>query len=102
LQSTATHAQWHEIAIAPYEGYEAHGEAHQGLARGIRVAGMPAAGFMRAALARHDDGGVIADGKNAANRGSKINRTHGSLLRLARYWERTEQQIAPLRATRKN
>jgi hypothetical protein len=81
LQSTATHAQWHKIAVAPYEGYEAHGEAHQGQARGIRVAGMPAAGFMRAALARHDGGGVIADGKNAANRVGKIERTHGSLLR---------------------
>jgi hypothetical protein len=84
LQSTAAHAQWHEIKVAPYSGYEAHGEAHCGLARGIRVAGMPAAGFMRAALARHDGGGVIADGKNAANRVSKIDRTHGSLLRAWR------------------
>jgi hypothetical protein len=81
LQSTATHAQWHEIAVAPYEGYEAHGEAHCGLTRGIRVAGVPAAWVMRAALARHDDAGVIADGKNAANRVGKNNRTHGSLLR---------------------
>jgi hypothetical protein len=37
--------------------------------------------FMRAALARHDGGDVIADGKNAANRVGKIDRTHGSLLR---------------------
>jgi hypothetical protein len=80
LQSTETHAQWQEISVAPYEGYEAHGEAHFGLIRGKRVMGMPA-WFMRAALARHDGGGVIANRKNAANRVGKIDRTHGSLLR---------------------
>jgi hypothetical protein len=81
LQQAATHAQWHEVAVAPCYGYEAHGEAQSRLARAVRVTGMPTAGFMRAALARHDDG-VHADGKNAANRGSKIKRTHGSLLRV--------------------
>jgi hypothetical protein len=80
LQSTETRAQWQEISVAPYEGYEAHEEAQEALARGIGVAGMPA-WFMRAALARHDGGDVIADGKNAANRVGKIDRTHGSLLR---------------------
>jgi hypothetical protein len=64
---------------------------------------MPAAGFMRAALARHDDGGVIANGKNAANRGSKINRTHGSLLRAWRAIGREQNnELAPLRAAREN
>ncbi len=83
MQSTETRAQWQWISVAPYEGYEAHDEAvaaATALTRGIGVAGMPA-WFMRAALARHDGGDVIADGKNAANRVGKINRTHGSLLR---------------------